>query len=167
MTNTLKTFLFYLWGKRSELAQMDEKDALLAKLVMDIHRKRTSSSLFMVDLFALYPVHPIDRDNAMAATQKRIVALEQNKEHILRQKELSSEVLMRYIPSVSAIKCVRTIEGELVTFEGNGRLYALQHVFEKSDGLKVAVEEYFFRNTKKLSRRINRIRMLHGFLEAE
>ncbi len=164
MSVSVKKILSYLWGKRSELSQMDEKDALLAKLVMDIHRKRLHSSLCMADLFALYPVHPIDRDNAMTSTQQRIAMLNQHKEKILAAKELTGDVLIEYIPSVSAIKCVRTIDGELVTFEGNGRLYALQHVFSKEDGLKIEVEEYFFRNTKKLSRRINRIRRLHGFI---
>ncbi len=164
MSISVKKFFSYLWGKRSELSQMDEKDALLAKLVMDIHRKRTHSSVIMVNLFDLHPVHPIDRENAMEATKKRIAMLEQNKKQIQEVKALTGDVLIQHIPSVSAIKCVKTIDGELVTFEGNGRLYALQHVFEQGDGLTVEVEEYFFRNTKKLSRRINRIRKLHGFI---
>ncbi len=164
MSISLKKFLSYLWGKKSELSQMDEKDALLAKLVMDIHRKRTHSSVGMVDLFDLHPVHPIDRENAMAAAQKRIAALMEHKEQILAEKELTGEVLIQFIPSVSAIKCVRTIDGELVSFEGNGRLFALQHVFDDEDRLMVEVEEYFFRNSKKISRRINRIRKLHGFI---
>lgn len=164
MSVSVKKFLSYLWGKKSELSQIDEKDAMLAKLVMDIHRKRTHSSKILVNLFDLYPVHPIDRPNAMASAQERIETLTQYREQIRSEKILTNEILIKYIPSVSAIKGVRTTDDEVITFEGNGRLYALQHVFEKDDDITIEVEEYFFRNTKKITRRINRIRRIHGFI---
>jgi len=64
MLNQIKKFTRYLLGKTSELKELDSKDALLAKTVLDIHRKRTHSQFVLVPLFALKQIHAIDRDNA-------------------------------------------------------------------------------------------------------
>lgn len=165
MKSRIKKFAAYLWGKRDELSQMSEKDGLLAKLVLDIHRKRTHTEFVMVELFTLRPVHPINRDTAIASAEKRAAVLQENKSVLLQQKQLDREILDKYIPSVSAIKVVRTVDNELVAFEGNGRLSALQSVFSEGDGIQIEVEEYCFNNSKKLSRRVNRIRRLHGFIK--
>lgn len=164
MASSFKKFISYLWGKRSELGGLSEKDGLLAKLVLDIHRKRSQTSFEVIKLAQLNPIHPINRDNAIAAAKKRTAVLEDSKAVLLKKRVLSCETLQRYIPSVSAIKVVQISESEYVCFEGNGRLYSLQEVFEKSDTMEVEVEKYHFNNMKKMTRRVNRVRRLHGFI---
>ena len=71
MREILSTWWHYLHGKRSEVAQMDYKDAYMAKVVMDIHRKRSGKRLIQVPLAQLEPIHRIDRENALRATRER------------------------------------------------------------------------------------------------
>ena len=61
----------YLLGKRGELAALDHKDAYMAKVVMDIHRKRSGKRLTRVPLAKLEPIHRIDRDSALRARRFR------------------------------------------------------------------------------------------------
>jgi len=160
----LKTFIAYLWGKKSELKSMDERDALLAKVVMDIHRKRTHSNFVFVPLFSLHQIHPINRETSLAKTQSRIDILKAKKNALLKIQKLSKEELAKYIPSVSAIKAVQDNETSYIAYEGNGRLVALQAVFSPEDHISIEIEEYFFKNPAKIIRRMNRVRRLHGLL---
>lgn len=159
--NKLKPFVSYLWSKKTELTDMDEKDGLLAKVVLDIHRKRTHSTFVIIPLAALYPIHPINRENSYKATKKRIEILSRNKETLLEAMALTIDVLSAYIPSVSGIKVVQVAEDRYVAYEGNGRLAALQEVFVPTDEMRVEVELYHFNNPTKIIRRINRVRRLH------
>lgn len=165
ISETIKKFSSYLWGKKKELADMDEKDVLLAKAVMDIHRKRSHTSLELVPLFHLHPIHPIDREGAMAAVRERGRILAEHRAELLKEKVLTSELLIQYIPSVSAIKAVRVEDGCYVTFEGNGRLAAMKQVFAPEDEMKVEIEVYHFPDSRKIIRRVERVRRLHGMVE--
>ncbi len=157
-----KKFGHYLWGKRSELKDMSEADILLAKVVLDIHRKRAASECITVPLFALRQIHPINRENSLLATEKRMAVLREHREKLLQLGTLSRASLHSYLPSVSAIKVVRDDSGGYIAFEGNGRLVALQQVFCPADKLKIEVEEYLFTDSAKIIRRMNRIRALHN-----
>ena len=163
MINQVKKFFSYLWAKKSELSDMDEKDALLAKAVVDIHRRRSHSTMEFVPLYKLFPIHPINREAALANTRKRAEILEQAKEDLIARQRLDSGILIKYIPSVSGIKVVQIDENKYVAYEGNGRLFALQEVFEAHDGIELEVEVYHFNDSRKMIRRINRVRKLHGF----
>ncbi|WP_419176611.1 hypothetical protein [Desulfosediminicola sp.] len=162
-----KKIIGYLWGKKGELQDMDARDALLAKVVLDIHRKRTQSDFVMVPLFSLLPIHPINRENALIATQARIDTLTQHRDELTEIKLLPRDILNRYMPSVSGIKTVRISTGCHIAFEGNGRLYALQNVFNPGDGLVVEVEQYQFDNSNTICRRIERVRRTHGLDKIE
>lgn len=151
----------YLWGKKTELSDMDERDALLAKVVMDIHRKRSHSSFVLVPLMDLYPIHPINRQNAIEATQKRVLALESFQGELRNTRVLNRQKLNEYLPSVSAIKVVMTERDFYVAFEGNGRLAALQEVITTNDQLELEVELYHFDDPTKIVRRIKRLRKMH------
>ena len=72
--------------------------------------------------------------------------------------------LAEVLPSVSWIKTVRESDQSYLTYEGNGRLAALHQVFGPEADLKVEVELYHFRRTKKIVRRLNRLRRLNGLL---
>ena len=160
MRATLSKWWHYLLGKRSELAALDHKDAYMAKVVMDIHRKRTGKRLARVPLAQLQPIHRIDRENALRATRERADALRANRDALLTTKLLDSEALQAIIPSVSQIKVVQD-GGRWLAFEGNGRLYAMREVFAPEDGMQVEVEEYLFDDPRSLQRRLRRVRKLN------
>lgn len=160
MRATLSKWWHYLLGKRSEVAQMDYKDAYLAKVVLDIHRKRSGKRMIRVPLARLEPIHRIDRENAMRATRERVDALRPHRDALLATRLLDGEALQTILPSVSCIKVVQDGERWLA-FEGNGRLYAMREVFAPEDGMQVEVEEYVFDDARSIRRRMQRVRALN------
>ena len=160
MRATLSKWWHYLLGKRSEVAQMDYKDAYLAKVVLDIHRKRSGKRVVRVPLARLEPIHRIDRENAMRATRERVDALRPHRDALLATRLLDGEALQTILPSVSCIKVVQDGERWLA-FEGNGRLYAMREVFAPEDGMQVEVEEYVFDDARSIRRRMQRVRALN------
>ena len=150
----------YLLGKRSEVAQMDYKDAYMAKVVLDIHRKRRDKRIVLVPLAKLAPIHSIDRENALAATRTRTEALRAHRDALLTTRTLDGAALQAIIPSVSAIKVVADGDRWLA-FEGNGRLYAMRDAFSDDDGMQVEVEEYRFDDDRSIRRRLHRVRKLN------
>lgn len=151
MPQKIRQFIHYLIGKRSELADLEAKDALLAKTILDIHRKRTHSDFIIVPLFALKQIHAIDHDNAIAATEKRIKALKEKKDDILAIKTLTKDRLSEHLPSISTIKVVKQSDDSYIAYEGNGRLVAMQAVFSQTDNLNIEVEEYYFKIQARFS----------------
>ena len=147
-------------GKRGELAALDHKDAYMAKVIMDIHRKRSGKRLIRVALAQLEPIHRIDRESALRTTQQRAESLRTHRDALLTTKLLDSEALQSIIPSVSQIKVVQD-GNRWLAFEGNGRLYAMHEVFNAEDGMQVEVEEYLFDNPRSLQRRLRRVRKLN------
>lgn len=160
----MKKLFSYFFGKKSELSDLDVKDVLLAKTVLDIHRKKTHSDFVLIPLFSLQPVHAIDRENALAATAKRVAVLENVRGKFLESKKITRNLLGEHLPSISWIKVVREDENSYIAYEGNGRLAALQEVFSPDDGLLIEVEEYYFTNATKILRRMNRVRRLNNLL---
>ena len=120
--STIKKFIDYIFGKRSEVNDLDLKDAVLAKTVLDIHRKRTHKEIVSVPLYALQQVHELNRDNAQEVIAKRAEALSEHRDEILAAGGLTQDTLNQYLPSVSAIKVVRENENTYIAYEGNGRL---------------------------------------------
>ncbi|WP_428242933.1 hypothetical protein [Gynuella sp.] len=162
MLETIRKFIRYLLKKRTEFKDLNKKDALLAKAVLDIHRKRTHSSFVQIPLFSIQQIHVIDRENAIAETQKRIQILQAARHELMQDKIFTRERLASYLPSVSGIKVVKQPDNQYIAYEGNGRLVALQSVFSATDQIYVEVEEYHFKNPQKILRRMNRVRRLNG-----
>jgi hypothetical protein len=160
MIETLRKWWYYLHSKRSEVTQMDYKDAYMAKVVLDIHRKRRDKRVTQVPLAQLEPIHRIDRESALRTTQERADALRQHRDALLATKHLDGAALQAIIPSVSHIKVVRDGERWLA-FEGNGRLYAMREVFAAEDAMQVEVEEYLFDDPRPIQRRLQRVRRLN------
>ena len=160
MFASLRTWLRYLLGKRSEVAQMDYKDAVMAKVVLDIHRTRRDKRIVLVPLAKLAPIHRIDRETALAATRARTEALRAHRDALLATRTLDGAALQAIIPSVSAIKVVADGDRWLA-FEGNGRLYAMRDAFADDDGMQVEVEEYIFDDDRSIRRRLHRVRRLN------
>ena len=154
----------YLAGKTSELEDLDLKDIVMAKAILDIHRKRSRKEFAALPLFALHRIHDLDRENAILATRRRVETLEGHKRELLDLGVLTRVELARILPSVSWIKVVQEAADVYLAFEGNGRVAAMQAVFTPEDGLLVEVERYLFRNPRKIVRRLNRVRRLNGLL---
>jgi hypothetical protein len=159
-----RRFLLYLAGKKSEVQELDIKDVVLGKAILDIHRKRTSKEITMVPLFSIRQIHVLDRESALLATRQRLKTLRARKEELLRAGNITCDALARFMPSVSWIKVVQDRPDGYLAFEGNSRIAVLQEVFTPSDGLQVEVEQYHFRNTRKIVRRLNRVRRLNGLV---
>lgn len=157
MWRRLQRFGSYVWSKLPEVLDMGPKDALLAKLVMDIHRKRTHSSQEMVELATLEPVHALDRPEVLAKVEERRAAVEEAKDRLLARRDLTRQDLMDVLPSVSGFKVVATGEGRYIAFEGNGRLEALHRVFRSNDDLRLEVEVYHFADPQTMLRRARRV----------
>ena len=165
MLHKISKFINYLIGKRSELADLEAKDALLAKTIIDIHRKRTHSDFVIVPLFSLKQIHAIDHENAITATKNRVISLKKNKVMLLEKKTLTRDNLSEYLPSISAIKVVKQSDDYYIAFEGNGRLVAMQEVFDASDDISIEVEEYFFKNPANILSRMDRVRRLNSLTD--
>lgn len=164
MLNAIRRFIRYLLGKRSEVQHLRLRDIVMAKAVLDIHRKRLRKEAVQVPIYAIHPIHRLDRENSMQAVQKRAAALREARERILEAGVLTQEILNEVIPSISAIKVVEESSGSYLAYEGNGRLAALKDVFTEADGIQVAVELYVFRNPKKIVRRLNRVRRMNDLI---
>jgi hypothetical protein len=160
----IRKFINYLLGKTSELSDLNVKDVLLAKVVLDIHRKRTHSSFHLVPLSSLQPIHAIDRETSLQTVRQRTEALLKIKDLICKEKSITREILAEHMPSVSWIKVVKENAYSYIAYEGNGRILAMKNAFATSDNLQVEVEEYYFKNPKKIIRRMNRVRRLNGLL---
>jgi hypothetical protein len=154
----------YLLGKRDEVQDLDLKDLLMAKVILDIHRKRTHKELVFIPLRDLKPIHKLDRENAIRATEARIEALGPHRERMIGAERLTCSDLAEVLPSVSWIKTVRENDHSVLAYEGNGRLAALHGVFGNDSDLEIEVELYYFRKPKKIVRRLNRLRRMNGLL---
>ncbi len=160
----IKKMVKYLLGKVVEIKDMEPKDAMLGKVVIDIHKKKKSSNFILVPLYSLKRTHAIDRDNAVQATEKRVKVLEENKKILIKDKNMTREVLNEYLKSVSWIKVVKEDADSYIAYEGNGRLVAMMKVFSPEDEIMVEVEEYVVSNYPKILRRMNRVRKMNGLL---
>ena len=112
----VKRFFSYLLGKRTEASELDFKDIMLTKAVLDIHRKRTHKSRVFVPLFSVQRVHRLDRENSMLATRQRVKILEAHKQELLAAREMTCELLAKYLPSISWMKVVEHEPGGYIAF---------------------------------------------------
>lgn len=164
MIHNLRKLGDYLIGKSDEVQDLDLKDLLMAKVILDIHRTRVRKDLVFLPLGYLKPIHALDRPNAIRATEARVEALRPHRERFLVAGTLTCADLSEVLPSVSWIKTVCENDQSYLTYEGNGRLAALHEVFGREADLEVEVELYHFRRSKKIVRRLNRLRRLNGLI---
>jgi len=156
----------YLLDKREELEDLKLKDAVMSKAIVDVHRHRTSKTIVAVPLFALHPIHAIDRESAIATTEQRARVLRERADQLRAAGTLTCEVLAEHLPSISKIKVVPVTLGErepegYLAFEGNGRIAAMQAAFTPDDALLVEVERYDVDEPDKILRRLNRVRRMN------
>lgn len=157
-------FFNYLLGKKSEINDLDYKDAVLAQANLRIYTRCINKTTERVPLKYLKYVHPLDRDNSKAVLGQRVEALEMHKEQILEDGVISMDKLIDVIPSISHIKVVEANGKNFIAFEGNGRIAALKEVFGDREDLLVEVQQYHFRNKRPIIRKLNQLRKLNGLI---
>jgi hypothetical protein len=157
-------FFRYLLGKSTEIPDLDRNDVLLGKVVLDIHRKKRDTEMAYVPLSNILPIHPIDREEAIETMKERAAVVREHQEDIASRGSISSDFLNQFLPSVSNIKVADLGDGELVSFEGNGRLGALREALGADADFPVEIEQYRFdpADRAKLRRRIRRLRHRNG-----
>ena len=163
----IRKLFSYLAGKKSEVQELDLKTVVLAKTILDVHRKRTHKETIFVPLFSIRQIHVLDRENALQTNRQRLKTLRASKKELLAAGKITCDALARLMPSVSWIKVVQDRPGEYLAFEGNGQIAVQQEVVTPRDNLEVEVEQYHFRNTRKIVRRLNRVRRLNGLLDTK
>ena len=164
MIRGVSKLVAYLLGKTDEIQDLDLKDVLMAKVILDIHRGRLRKEFEFIPLGHLKPIHKLDRPNAIQSTEARIAALEPHRERLVAAGRVTCDDLAEVVPSVSWIKVVRENHRSFLAYEGNGRLASLHGVFGLDADLEVEVEVYHCQNPKKIVRRLNRLRRLNGLL---
>lgn len=155
-TQTLKYFL----KKAPELTSMSRKDFELSKLVMRVHRKKVTCEQVFVPANEIEMIHCIDRESALKQVNIRANKLRLVKKEWLAAKQITNKMMIKTIPSVSGIKVIH-IDGRYISFEGNGRLMAIQQAFSQ-DAIELMVEVYSFEHDATISRRISRVQSLNG-----
>jgi hypothetical protein len=64
-------FFRYLLGKSADLRDLDRDDVRLGRIVLDIHRKKSEAELAYLPINDILPIHPIDREEAIATMMER------------------------------------------------------------------------------------------------
>lgn len=113
-------FFRYLLGKSSEIPDLDRNDVLLGKVVLDIHRKKRDTGMRYVPLDEILPIHPIDREEAIATMRERAAVVRKHREDIESRGRISREFLNQFLPSVSNVKVADLGDGEALNAAPGG-----------------------------------------------
>eukprot|EP00117_Sycon_ciliatum_P032286 scpid5715/ scgid25068/ len=154
--------------KTPEITELDISDLLLAKAVADINHLSSDVTNILVDLHELKAIHNVDRDTALEKSRARALAarhalpLVESNSMVLTEALIASHDELKPFESITGIQVValRPDEG-YVTFEGNGRAWALKQAFSADQGLKVEVRLFEFATGEMcgdIMRRVQRVR---------
>jgi hypothetical protein len=122
-----------------------------------------ANSFAYVDLSDLHPLHPTDnRENTVEAIAKRAAVIEERRDALLEKKRISKEMIAELMPSATYIRVIPRAKGGFVTFEGNGRVAALNAVFSSSDDIRIEVDVYHPKRQRKIERMVKKLHKMHG-----
>jgi hypothetical protein len=165
---------FFEWGaqKLPELADLDVEDLLLAQVVAEIRAWSSRVEHRFIDHRLLIPIHPIDRPTAEEKCAGRAAALREAT-GLLRANgmRLSEDLIAAHsalepMSSVTGFQVVSLGEGAgFVTFEGNGRAFALQRAFADDEVVQVEVRHFCFDDAdrqERVRRHVQRVRRANG-----
>ncbi len=153
----------WLLNKTPELKHLSMSDALLAKIVIDIKRESQIHAFKAVSLDSLAPIHPINRETALDKVDLRAKAIIDHKEKIARGGHISNAIMEEIMPSVSPIQAIPFHSKHLV-FEGNGRLAALQRVFNGSDNITIEIDEFLIPSDSRIFEDIQKLQKMYTAL---
>jgi hypothetical protein len=153
----------WLWSKRSEVAEMDHRDAYMAHVVLEILQTSSSNEFMFVPLYQTIPIHPThNRENTVEAVNKRAKAISERKQEILKKGRISKELLSELMPSATYIRAIESGDGGYFTFEGNGRVAALKQVFSPHDKIQIELNIFYPKKVKKSQQKIIKLRRMHS-----
>jgi hypothetical protein len=162
ITKPLKRFWSWLYGKHTEVSEMQPRDAFMAKIILETTQKTDEPHMSYVSLFDINQIHPItNRKSARMETIKRAKKVDENKWELLQSGTISNDTLKELMPSVTPIRVVPTNDGSYFSFEGNGRLAALKSVFDQSDDMSVEVEIFKPKNQEEILADIHKLRGMY------
>ncbi len=163
----LQSELTRLWNwcfsKKDEVFELSYKDAFMAHIVLEIMTNPSNQEFVYAPLNDLHSIHPVDnRENTIEATKKRTAIVEKEKTRLLALKQINKETIAEILPSATYIRAVKNGENGYYTFEGNGRVAALQNVLSSSDGITIELDLFTPRKPRRVLRYIRKLRKLHG-----
>ena len=153
----------WLYSKRSELAQVQYRDFLMAHIIFEILRTSTRQEFKFITLYHLNPIHPVNnRENTIRFTQERVKNVLKHKNSLLKKREISKEDMIEILPSANYVRAIQSKKGSYYTFEGNGRIAALKEVFLQEDKIEVEVCVYYPKNLKRALAKIKKLKKMYG-----
>lgn len=164
---------FFEWGaqKLPELVELDIEDLLLAQVVAEIRALKSRVDHVYVDHTELVPIHPIDRATAEEKCAQRVEALRaarpllESNGMVLSEDLIAAHPELSIMASVTGFQVVSLGEEEgYVTFEGNGRAFALLRAFP-GETVQVEVRRFSFDDPDRharVARHVQRVRRANG-----
>lgn len=118
-------------------------------------------ALVFVPIEDLILIHSIDYDHSVKKLMERAHDLTAHRDEINSKNQVSLFLQEQVIPSKNPIRAIRTMEGKLVVFDGNGRLESIRVAFSDNPKLKVEVD-VFQNSSSEIDAIIRRIRSRNG-----
>ncbi len=163
MISTIKRIWNWLYAKRSEVAQMNYRDAFMAHVVFEILQPGTPHAFEFVPLDKLLRIHPVDnRENTRDATARRIKQVEEHADSLRKKKRLSKDDIAQVLPSATYMRAVPGDGGVFYAFEGNGRVAALKASLHTSDRIEVEIDVFRPKKFTRTIKKIEKLRRMHG-----
>lgn len=154
--------------KAPEITELNISDLLMAKAVADINHHQVGVNNIVVNLSELKAIHNVDRDTAIDKSRRRALAARrslaaiENNGLVLSEALISSHGDLEPFESITGMQVVSLgSEKGYVTFEGNGRAWALKQAFSRDVGIKVEVRLFEFPTSsihEDIIRRVERVR---------
>lgn len=152
MLTKASDFLDWALQKTPEITQLDITDLVMGKIVTDINRLKVDTSCIVVDLSDLKAIHMVeDRETSREKTRVRALAARkslaaiQSNGMVLSEALIASHANLKPFESITGIQVISLGPGQgYVTFEGNGRAWALKQAFSHDVGIKVEVRLFEF-----------------------
>ena len=143
----IKNFFKYFFEKRVEIKELKIRDLKQANIITQIELFKLKTEKLEIELNKLkFFLHPIDHLFSIKKLKTRQKKILKYKEKILESKKISKKILDKTMPSITDIKVVELERDKFLVWEGNGRIKALQKVFNKNKNIKVEVTNFVLTN---------------------
>lgn len=155
----------YYSDKLREIKELDSSAPYAVTLRALITARATKVTKEMVQLKLLKPIHPITRGAALEKLEKRTKALQQLPHSHDGQIRLDETTLNTIMPSKNSMRAIRSDDGDVVVYDGNGRLVAIQNAFaDQQQNVTVEVEMHHSKS-KLLQKVLKKVRSMRNVLD--
>lgn len=155
----------YYADKMREIKELDASAPYAVALRGLIMTRATKVTMELVPLTLLKPIHPITRGAALEKLAKRTKALQEIPEAKAELIRLDEATLNTVMPSKNSMRAILADNGDVVVFDGNGRLVAIQNAFaEKQQNVLVEVEMHHS-NSRLLQKALKKVRTMRNVLD--